>query len=179
MGLDIVAYKQLKVTPRTGNKREWFIRVRDEYPHVFFRQDVIEDTEKDFPGRTAGLSPGIYSWATGHSFRVNYGGFNDWRRGLAKFVGTTWDQVWTNEPAPGTPFVELIKFYDNEGVIGPLVSAKLAADFVNNADKYSEWVIEHHDDDEYGAKAFDDLRLYMDWTIAFIYAGENGAVQFG
>jgi hypothetical protein len=179
MGLDIVAYKQLQPTPNTNNRREWFLHLRDEQLHVHFRKEQIEDTEKDFPGRTAGLFPGIYSWATGHSFRVGYGGFNDWRRDLAKFVGTTYEDVIANRQPIGTPFVELINFYDNEGVIGPLVSAKLAADFVNNSSKYSDWLRDRDDDDEYGDNAFDDLALYLDWTIAFIFAGDHGAVQFG
>lgn len=70
-------------------------------------------------------------------------------------------------PEDGTsPFFELIHFADNEGVIGPVVSAKLAKDFRDNYER---------------AKAFGDgywLSKYEKWMAAFEMAADNGAVEF-
>jgi len=172
MGLDVFAYKRLQPMPETDNRREWFMQVRNHQGHVTFSKDDIEDTEKDFPGRASGLVPGTYSWSSGHSFKVTYGGFDDWRSRLAQFAGGTSEKVWSGQHPSGMPFVELIKFYNNQGVIGPVVSAKLAADFVDNSRKYRNWLRSDGDQD------FDDLSIYMDLTIAFLLAGDEGAIQF-
>ena len=172
MGLDITAYKQLKPAPGAKNEVELVNGHQFELIEcVHFSIELIEDTEKDFGGLTAGLSPGTCSWTAEHSFRAGgYGWYDDWRRDLATFAGTTYEEVLSGKQPTGTPFAELINFYDNQGVIGPVVSAKLAADFVGNVERANRWAVEN-DDDEW-------LEAYQNWMIAFTFAADNGAVDF-
>ena len=67
------------------------------------------------------------------------------------------------------PFVELINFPDNEGVIGPVVAAKLAKDFAEF----------EHRAEEYSASIPDGtdwLENYREWKCAFEMAAKDGAV---
>lgn len=112
-----------------------------------------------WPGRAAPLdSAATYSWAAADSFRAgSYSGYNAWRRQLKSLASGDGD------------FAELIDFSDNEGVIGPVVSAKLAADFQRNqarADAY----------DGEGVAWF--KKKYHDWRKAFEAASDAGAVDF-
>jgi len=161
MGLDITAYKKL-------SKIEKPELDRDGYPvrwdtEVQLRTDY---TEKDFPGRTEGLEHvAVYSYAEEHRFRAgSYSGYNSWRNELAKLAGyTSADDCWNNHTSG--PFYELINFSDCEGVIGPVVSAKLAKDFADYREK-AEII---------GGWFFD---AYQDWEKAFTMAADNGAVSF-
>ena len=92
-----------------------------------------------FPGRDAGLDgSGHYSYTEAIDvFSGAYSRYNRWRENLAKLAGypLTADHdgrmmhaaaCWNGATGP---FSELIDFADNEGVIGPVVAAKLARDF--------------------------------------------------
>lgn len=69
------------------------------------------------------------------------------------------------DPKPG-PFIELINFTDCDGAIGPLVAAKLAADFDAHAEAAK-------------ASSYPGFwRLYDDFRIAFHLAADSGAVHF-
>ena len=96
---------------------------------MYLDPELIKWTEENFPGRTAGIKPGIYSFERSAEFRAgSYSGYNEWRDHLARMaVGMSAKKIWAS--GWKGPFVELINFPDNEGVIGPVVAAKLAKDF--------------------------------------------------
>lgn len=69
--------------------------------------------------------------------------------------------------AEAGPFWELINFSDCEGIIGPVVSAKLARDFQEYQEKANSQLTDY------------DLERYNSWRQAFELAAENGVVRFG
>jgi len=75
------------------------------------------------------------------------------------------------EPAAG-PFVELIDFADNEGIIGPRTSAKLAADLVDWKSRAEAHAAAFENEDE--GRFF--LDCYAEWTRAFDLAKNGGVV---
>jgi hypothetical protein len=130
-------------------------------------QELIDLTERNFPGRCEGLTAGLFLGGNSLRFRAgSYGGYNDWREWLAKESGHgSCDLVWRGESLAGhTRFVELINFSDCEGYIGPVTSAKLWTDF----------------------QAFERLRaapdgmgdLFQLFEQAFKFGLERGVVQF-
>lgn len=169
MGLDISAYRQLKAAPdakmEDGCPVDWqhIVHLRTDY------------TEKHFPGRSEGLAPGVYSFAERHDFRGgSYSGYGMWRDELAKFAG--YPQAEESEfgrthsagawAADGGPFWELIHFFDCDGVIGPVVAAKLAKDFAEHQERANSF-----GDDYWRQK-------YSAWRVAFEMAADSGAVEF-
>ncbi|WP_078391266.1 hypothetical protein [Shouchella patagoniensis] len=157
MGLDISAYKNLNLVQNperdeAGDLVNWD---REWQPGA-----SMEWSEKHFPGRGEGVDyNAVYTFEEEFSFRAgSYSGYGAWREQLSEF-------------ANGNDFHELIVFADNEGVIGPVVSDKLAKDFdknLNAAIKYSETFV--------GGEYW--LSKYLDWKDAFEIASENGAVNF-
>ena len=109
------------------------------------------------------------------SFRAgSYGGYSTWRNMLAEAAGyDSADQVWAGEFSG--PFVELINFSDCEGYIGPHVSAKLLADFLEYRDEVEKYVSEAYGDGH-------EFEYFMDrydcWIGAFETASDNGVVVF-
>lgn len=156
MGLDITAYRKLAAT---------------RAPLDHDKNIVLSDCmEKHFPGRMVGVSAGIYSFAERMEFRAgSYRGYNEWRDELAALAGFTsarhlWSLMEVN-PALKGPFVELINFADNEGVIGPVVAEKLRQDFerfIGEAEARGGWFLE----------------CYRRWQRAFEVASDHGAVEF-
>jgi len=132
MGLDITAYRGLqrasdREPPPDNVVSLWpdFCGRRPKFRDCDLR-DAIKYTEDHFPGRTAGLRPDMSydSYVDAYTFHAGSytGGCSIWRDQLATMAG--YDDaraVWEN-PSPG-PFVELINFFDCEGLIGPEVSA--------------------------------------------------------
>lgn len=135
----------------------------------------------DFPGREEGIEhKKIYRYEDCESLiSIGYSGYNWWRNELAKLAGyplTNYrnDLVGLDEKrydagawnAESGPFWELILFSDCEGVIGPIVSMKLLADFAAFKDKAAL-----HPDDRF--------RKYYDlFHQTFETASDNGAVVF-
>jgi hypothetical protein len=164
MGLDITAYRKLTKTDTAELES-------DGYPKdylKFWRARLVTGTEEEFPGRTEGVEQdAVYSFAERLSFRAgSYGGYNDWRNDLAKVAGhESAKAAWDNPPPAGSPFWELINFFDNEGVIGPIVAAKLAQDFAEYRTKAKA----------IGGYFFD---RYCQWQKAFEMAADGGAVNF-
>jgi hypothetical protein len=171
MGLDISAYRQLTPAPA-----DWFDD-EGEPLREHWDDSVRIYRNPDFPGRDAGLSEtDRYTFADKMGFRAgSYGGYSEWRNWLAKLAAYP---VVTDEPAchqhsagawraSGGPFWEMIDFSDCEGVIGPIVAAKLAADFAAFDD---------------AAKAADPDDWFYDryklWCQAFEMAADGGAVEF-
>lgn len=164
MGLDITAYQGLKVTGATQE---------DDSEVVQFWANT------DFPGREEGLSvDAYYAYEDSFKFRAGgYGGYNAWRNTLAKVAGYPESEVtsyglpmktycaacWSGAQGP---FAELINFSDCEGVIGPVVAKKLAADFAEFEEKARN---------EFDERGF--VR-YHDFKTAFEMAADNGAVAF-
>lgn len=146
MGLDITAFSTLVVQPDYDPAT---VDLDDTVVEI--SQEIINWTEKNWPGRTAGLVAGICGFSAAIDFAAgSYGGYNRWRDRLAKLAGfPDADTVWRDSPQG--PFVELINFADNEGYIGPVVAAKLAVDFAayrtlaneveipGFAERYSYW----------------------------------------
>ena len=161
MGLDISAHRQaVPVDPADltaeGEPRDWADLDYQGYGRLL--------DHSHFPGRVDGLKEGYYRVAETFGFRAgSYSGFNTWRNELAQLTGAASAQeVWGRGAQPG-PFVELINFSDCEGCIGPLTSAKLAADFAAFQDKVGHgWFGEQ----------------YARWRKAFEMAADGGFVEF-
>lgn len=168
MGLDISAWRRLEPCAEPSIDDDSFETV------------VSVFASKNFPGRTEGLADGYYTGERCEAlgpfggFKAgSYSGYGAWREWLAKLAeyplgpddahphaGGAWEQS-------GGPFWELINFYDNEGSIGPVVSAKLAADF-------AAW-------DERAKAASPDgweHDRYKLWRLAFEWASDGGCVEF-
>ncbi len=157
MGLDITAYKNLKKV-----KNPQF----DEYGDLVnwetqWRTDAsMEWSESVWPGRGEGVEvKTVYSYEEDYDFRAgSYSGYNFWRAGLESFKGDV-------------AFQELIDFADNEGVIGPIVSKKLAKDFSDYEEEAKAYAKTIADGDWW-------FERYLAWKKAFEMASENGAVDF-
>ncbi len=174
MGLDITAYRRLKPAPNAkldadGNPLDW---ERHFKPYI----------NDSFPGRAEGIDRSmVYSVKPDNvmGFRGgSYSGYNEWREWLAELVGypvTAPRGGMGDKPrshgawaAHEGPFWEMINFSDCEGVIGPIVAAKLAKDFAEYDDR---------------AKTKTDGRgwyyeQYQKWREAFEMAADGGAVDF-
>src|SRR6266446_8290457 len=126
----------------------------------------------DFSGRNDDLRDGCYRFTKRFDFRAgSYGGYNSWREELARMaLNTTLKKIWADIDAfRGKPFFELINFADNEGVIGPITSAKLFRDFTNLSSK-AQLVS--------GYGPFSVYEPYLKWTKAFDLAKDTGFVIF-
>lgn len=162
MGLDIVSWRNLVEAPEPA---EW------DGAHIHVT------ASPHFPGRTDGLADGWYTGERGVEFKAgSYSGYGEWREWLARLAGYALAPhpqtgaasraagAWA---ASGGPFWELIEFYDNEGEIGPIVSAKLARDFAEfdaraKAASLDGWQYER----------------FCLWRRAFEWAAEGGCVEF-
>ena len=159
MGLDITYYKHLTPLTEGADPEDGF------QPY----------DNPDFPGRMEGLEDRVYQMPEDrHHFRAgSYSGYNAWREELAELAGyplTEGDRGLRHDSgawdATEGPFWELINFADNEGTIGPVVSAKLAKDFAAYQEKADTHPSGHFRD------------LYAQWRIAFEDAAQDGAVDF-
>lgn len=158
MGLDITVYKKLEIVenPRFDEDGEL-----ENWENEWQPGASMEWSEEHFPGRGEGIHPQkVYTWEEEFDFRAgSYSGYNWWRSQLEKFKGDI-------------AFQELIDFADNEGVIGFVVSKKLAKDFVKyevDAKEFSKTLGENSD---YW------LESYNNWKTAFEMAANSGAVNF-
>lgn len=159
MGLDVTAYR--------GLTRIGFAGGPDEKPPpgtALRTLAVVWDwAEANFPGRAEGLERGAayaaeeIRWAVSYS----YGTHSAFRNCLARLVG----RADTHAPPPG-PFAEFLCFADNEGYIGPVVSAKLARDFAEH-----QHLVDASEDDFV-------REVYLKWRRAFEMAADRGAVSF-
>lgn len=106
----------------------------------------------------------------------SYSGYNWWRKQLSQCaLEMEPDEVWEGGAADGAPFVELIDFPDNEGVIGPETSAKLLADFEEHEARVLEVAksrIKEQSELEYFTE------IYGEFKAAFGLAAANGFVMF-
>jgi hypothetical protein len=123
MGLDITAYKKLTIVPGAAINGDG----EPEDDTLWTPGASMEWSEGHWPGRAAGIpdAKAVYSYTDSFCFHAgSYGGYNVFRSELESFA------------RGAGPFAELIEFADNEGVIGPVVSQKLAADFAKYQDAW-------------------------------------------
>lgn len=141
MGLDITAYSGLKKLDVLFDADDEPVDKQTQQPIGNYLRVYTND---DFPGRAEGLEDlAVYSYeAARECFGMGYGGYNRWRNELAKLAGyplteytrangTNYSHAAACWQGAQGPFSELINFADNEGVIGPIVSAKLLRDFID------------------------------------------------
>lgn len=157
MGLDITAYKNLKVVenPKFDEDGELLDCENEWQPGA-----GMEWSEECFPGRGEGVeAKSVYTYETRFGFYAgSYSGYNWWRSKLEEF-------------AEGNQFQELINFADNEGVIGPVVSKKLYKDFTKNYERAIGF-------DKTLGEGKRWITQYENWKKAFEMAADNGAVDF-
>jgi len=157
MGLNISAYSNCKpVDVELDEEGESTIENTVE-THVNF----------DYPERADGMpSRQWYQYDRSMSFTAgSYPNYGHWRRQLASLGGYDAEDAW-NGLVPSGPFLELVDFADNEGVIGPITSAKLANDFATY-ETAARKVMEGR-----------DMVLYKKWRQAFEMARQGGLIKF-
>ena len=160
MGLDITAYQNVE---RIGDPD--YDDAQDDHRNLYVGQLAAE--------RAAPLTMGLYrvSGINQHFRAGGYGVYNSWRAWLCRvMLGVKPSVVRRNkDDYAGREFVELIDFSDSEGTIGPVVSAKLAADFAEHRPKAAA---------NPGEDGKWNLQRYDDWHAAFALAANTGAVLF-
>lgn len=109
----------------------------------------------------------------GPTTHSSYGGHSMFRRML---IETFWPRkayaAWEAAESPnyapeyieGAPFIDLLCFADNEGILGPEACARLAADFVkaDPSEIEADW----------------DRRQFLSWKDAVLHAAHGGAIVF-
>lgn len=169
MGLDITAYRGLEKVREVGDD--------DEPGDIAYDSGwVLPYENPDFPGRLEGLEKGLYyKAAETFEFRAgSYSGYNLWREHLATMVGIKLPDFWGGYDA-SKPFAELIHFTDCDGTIGPVASARIAADFDKHAGRAIEFA------DEVQRRTGEGewfLEKYRAWHKAFKLAADHGCVRF-
>ena len=157
MGLDITAYRKLKVVtnPQIDEDGELINWDTEWKPGA-----SMDWSEENFPGRGEGIdSEKVYTWEEEYGFRAgSYSGYNRWRSELEEF-------------AIDNSFQELINFADNEGVIGTVVSKKLVKDFIENEERAIEYDLALGENNWW-------INQYRKWKKAFEMAADDGAINF-
>lgn len=183
MGLDIVAYRGLEkidaVFDADGDPIDPVTRLALSGDFVLVR---LSD---DFPERADGVEDGgVYRYAESFHFNAGaYSSYNRWRESLARLAGYPAIEYRRNSRVPpelsraaaawrglcdGAPFVDLVNFSDCEGVIGPVASQRLFADFETHKEKAAAF--------QFGD--YDFFSIYKKFLTAFALASYGGAVVF-
>jgi hypothetical protein len=165
MGLDITYYRNAKIPTAEQLAALNFVPEDDRFDkadELGMRHPYINP---DFPGRDEGLPQAYWLVAdcAGGFAAGSYSGYGRWRESLARLSG--WHR------GSSGPFSEMINFADNEGVIGPVVSAKLAKDFAEWQDRAQDFAGRVGDDGWF-------MRKYAEWRKAFEAAADGGYVDF-
>jgi hypothetical protein len=175
MGLDIAAYRQLKSAPS-----DWLIE-KDGYEELDQSHEddgvYLGDYDQDeWPDHRKGIPSGkVFMFEDSMNFRAgSYGGYSQWREWLAEVAGypnapgaTFHPHCMTVWEGAAGPFSELINFSDCEGIIGPVVAAKLAQDCVD----FDERAKTSSDSDYYYIR-------YREWRMACEMAADGGVIIF-
>lgn len=177
MGLDVSAYKNIKITEHSTDNEELY-EMDDEYVNFSIDRnfnnhgDLVSDFFYTFEDET-GMCAGSYS------------GYNNWRDTLAMIAGYEAKQYENYEGKPALshcvecwdgmqgPFSELINFNDCDGTIATDICKKLAKDFADFQEKAEAYGSANKSLER---KWF--LDKYNDWREMFEFASENGAVVF-
>lgn len=128
-----------------------------------------------YQDRADGLEDGVYRFYDVFAFEAgSFEGYGHWREQLATMIGYQIADLW-NEKTSG-PFVELIKFSDSEGFIGPQTAKKLASDFNEWRTKAAEYASKQ-DIGQFNRETF--LSRYDNFLKAFEFAAKSrGVVLF-
>lgn len=158
MGLDITAYRGLKKVLNP-------ILAEDGYPENYDVQwmpgEGMKWSESIWTGKGEPVEyDSVYEWEDSYEFCAgSYFRYNIWRHQLEQFKGDI-------------AFQELIDFADNEGVIGSKLAKKL----------YNDFLLYHKEAEKYAEKLEKDnewfINKYCDWEKAFMFASNDGAVEF-
>ncbi|WP_323994733.1 hypothetical protein [Aeromonas hydrophila] len=182
MGLDIRAYRNLTKLDVIFNEDGDALDKSTLQPVEY---DTRTYANPDFPGREEGVEDrAAYKAEESMGFSAgSYMGYGAWREELAKLAGYPLSPVdrgfghavemhsggaWEAENGP---FWELIYFSDCEGVIGPVVSAKLAKDFA----EFDERARRHDEAAGLNGGLYERFQL---WRQAFEMAADGGLVNF-
>jgi hypothetical protein len=162
MGLVVYSYRKLKVNDDLLVTEG--VDVCDPVTGDLVSDATALYINRDFPGREEGIVGGVaytYDQRT-RCFNSTCGYYCYWRSQLADLIGYCRDNL---KGGDAGPFVELIEFSDCEGTIGPVVSAKLAKDFI---------------DYDVLASAQSEVfySTYVMFKAAFEMAADDGAVEF-
>lgn len=133
---------------------------------------VLAHAYRAFERSTTGLVMGRCYEVGGATLDIDhsYGGYGDWRRALCRAaLGVKAKRVWADPDLHrDRPFFELIHFADNEGTIGPVACAALAADFAEQAERVRPLL----------ALRGDFADDYDQWGRMFVLAADTGLVTF-
>lgn len=184
MGLDVSFYEKATLA---HEKHPHALRDADDEPgEECWDNFTVLWVNKDFPGREDGL-PHRSCWDTerGEHIHHSYSGYNQYRAWLCMAsYGVDCETVWADpDKYADRPFFEQIHFADNEGTIGPVTSAKLAQDYLDNR----EWVVSRFIDmprsfdvpkADHDAQVERMVAKYDEWAKAFALVGETGFTVF-
>lgn len=167
MGLDILAYSQLKAV---GKHTEGWCDDEDHvnafaydtFPKSFAGIPILSTSKVGGSGFIEGGCYAITDATETIDFQAgSYIGYGNWRADLAR--------QFNPDTSEDEPFYELIWFADNEGCIGELAAANLLADFRAHAAGYAPEPASHSD---YA------LAKYRNWTRACELAADGGLIRF-
>jgi hypothetical protein len=165
MGLDIAYFTNAQPIELPQDVEDLSSWIHSNHAVQYYTLEGLEARLEGFP---AGWLTATFAGG----FRAgSYSGYGAWRNLLAQTIlRVPSSDVWrSRRQFKGKPFVELIDFADNEGCIGPVVSAKLAKDFAQRRNTFAKGPLVS----EY------DLARYDSWAEAFAAAAEgNGFVLF-
>ncbi|MEE9374515.1 MAG: hypothetical protein V3V00_15780 [Saprospiraceae bacterium] len=167
MGLDITAYRNIKLISQTVTQEEYEKLYWNELSFYSFISNDFKGRAKDIHDKSAYSSDEAYSFGAG-----SYSGYGRWRKWLCEnILGAPPIVIWDNYDhyvENKKPFIELIYFSDCEGIIGTEVSKKLYADFK----EYENKIPKSNEHDEHMHT------MYMEWLECFRLASNNGCVVF-
>jgi len=181
MGLDITAYEI--VNPEAyapndfGQECDWEDTVMVYNIAAFAaRQDGLPDGRHKVDGR-------IFEFRAG-----SYSSYSLFREALVEMLGyegglkELWPRLFAGDEKAdleAAPFMRLINFADNEGVLGPKTCAKLAREFrqfLPAAEK--KWAFDKNEPGRASAEEY-YLDTYRHFLVAFSLAAGAGCVSFG
>lgn len=179
MGFLVVVYGKLKKIELQARLSTQYSEITITQPFIGYRQICVNS---DFPSHASGIDHGSVYYYQSCDVIWNGGAsaYGDWRELLAEIAG--YEPALCKQHSGGRrqklsywagahrvesgPLMELMRFSDCEGVIGPRVSAKLADDF-RGLDGKAKAILDA-----------DHYLFYTEWRQAFETAGEGGAVIF-
>lgn len=172
MGLDITAYDVATHVPGHATDEDdegWGLVQAFAYPDFRRALDGMAGQDDDIVFGTTTFAGGEWFDVSDASYlevHWSYGGYNNFRNAIAcAALGVDAGEVWAHkERYESRPFFDLINFADNEGVIGPVASRRLADAFLANPNLLIG--SDHH-------------QRYLDASAAFVLAADTGLVQFG
>jgi hypothetical protein len=184
MGLDIMAIsnleKKIKMDPRV-KVLSWQIRPKVKETRI--KIDVTPyGSEHGGFNKCEDMEGGKYAETDAtveHHFRAgSYGGYNTFRKYLSRALcGVEPEAIWaTPEDFKAAPMFEMINFSDCEGILGTGICKKIHPQFVENREKFENYLKEQFGYDENEVRW--QMSTYDDFTEAFRLGAENGIVVY-